>query len=94
LSNVVAIAAGGSHNLAVVQPLAFRSTTLSAKISESNLMFSWPAIPGGTYRLQFKSSLDETVWKDLPGDIPASGDTATASESLSATSRFYRLLFP
>ena len=92
-SNVVAIAAAGHRSLAIVQPLAYRPTILSGKISQGNLLFSWPAIPSRTYRLQFKSSLDETVWKDLPWNIAASGDTATASESLSATSRFYRLLF-
>ena len=93
-SNVVAIAAAGHRSLAIVQPLAYRPTILSGKISQDNLLFSWPAIPSRTYRLQFKSSLDETVWTDLR-DIVASGENATASESLSAISRFYRLqLFP
>src|SRR5438046_10470554 len=59
LSNVVSIAAGGTRSLAIVQPLAFRPTTLSAKISGGILIFSWPAIPSRTYRPRSKSSLAE-----------------------------------
>ena len=92
LSNVMSIAAGGTRSLAIVQPLAFRPTTLSAKISGGILIFSWPAIPSRTYRLRYKSSLDETLWTDLPGDIAASNDTATASDPVSVTSRFYRFV--
>ena len=92
LSNVIAIAAGGSGSLAIVRPLADRPTTLSAKISGGSLIFSWPAIPGRTYRLQHKSSLDEVVWTDLPGDVAASANNATASDAVSATDRFYRLV--
>jgi len=92
LSNVVAIAAGSAHNLAVVQPLAYRPTTLSAKISGGRLIFSWPAIPGRRYRLQHKSTLDEAVWTDLPGDFAALDNSATASDAVSTTARFYQLV--
>ena len=92
LSNVIAIAAGGSGSLAIVRPLADRPTTLSAKISGGRLICSWPAIPGRRYRLQYKSSLDEAVWNDVPGDLAASNNSATASDAVSATDRFYRLV--
>jgi len=92
LSNVMSIAAGGTRSLAIVQPLAFRPTTLSAKISGGILIFSWPAIPGRTYRLRYKSRLDEAAWTDLPGDIAASDSTVTTSDAISGTSRFYQLV--
>ena len=49
-------------------------------------------IPGCTYRPQYRSSFDESLWKEWPGDIVASDSTVTASDAISETSRFYQLL--
>ncbi|PYM14119.1 MAG: hypothetical protein DME18_07455 [Verrucomicrobia bacterium] len=92
LSNVVAVASGDFNVLAIVQPLAYQPVLLSPKISGGNLIFSWPAIPGRTYRLQYKPSLDETLWTELPRDIVAPDNTATASDAVSFTNRFYQLV--
>jgi hypothetical protein len=54
---------------------------------------SWSAIPGGTYRLQYKDCLDSSVWHDLAPDISATGSTVSATDLVNgASQRFYRVL--
>ncbi|HTI98954.1 MAG TPA: protease pro-enzyme activation domain-containing protein [Dongiaceae bacterium] len=54
---------------------------------------TWSALAGETYRLQYKNSLTDTNWTDVPGDIPANGDPTTATEAAGTTAqRFYRVL--
>ncbi len=53
----------------------------------------WSSVSGKTYRLQFKNSLSDSGWNDVPGDVLASStnstkiDTTTAGKSF----RFYRV---
>jgi len=65
------------------QPAAGTRTTL----------LLWSAVPGRTYRVQFKENLD-TAWIDLAGDLVASSTTASqihvAAEG--AESGFYRVM--
>lgn len=51
----------------------------------------WCAVPGRTYRVQFKDRVD-APWTDLPGDVTASGETASKTDSTAGASlaRFYR----
>lgn len=51
----------------------------------------WGAIPGRTYRVQFKDRL-EAPWTDLPGDVTASSETASKTDATAGASlaRFYR----
>ena len=53
----------------------------------------WTAVPEREYRLQFKTSLDEAEWSDLPGDVMAEGLSATRTDAvLSGQQRFYRVV--
>ena len=53
----------------------------------------WCAVPGRTYRVQFKDRVD-APWNDLPGDVTASGETASKTDSTAGASlaRFYRAM--
>ena len=61
----------------------------------SSVTLAWDSEPAHIYRVQFKNALTDAAWTDLPGDVPASGPTATKTDSsLGAnTQRFYRIQF-
>ena len=73
--------------LTVAAPLVINSIRLSNGVASVN----WNSIPGNNYSLQNKAALPQTNWS--PGSIlQATGNTATASESLiDSTQRFYRV---
>jgi len=54
----------------------------------------WYAVSNRTYRVQYKADLSSTDWTDLAGDIPATGGTASKTDTTlgNATQRFYRVL--
>jgi outer membrane protein assembly factor BamB len=53
----------------------------------------WQSIPGRSYRVHYKSRLDETNWTALPGDVLADADTASRTNLVGPGSlqRFYRV---
>jgi hypothetical protein len=55
--------------------------------------FTWPAIPGHSYRLQFKQTLSDPEWQTLGSDITATGTTASGADSnfSGEPQRFYRI---
>jgi hypothetical protein len=71
---------------------ALSPTVQSLRVSNGVAAIRWSAVPGGTYRLQFKDSLDSPVWHDL-GDILATASTISATDLVgTAAQRFYRVL--
>jgi hypothetical protein len=71
------------------QPPALRTIVLSG----TSAMLTSSAIPGTTYRLQFKTNLTDTIWADLILDVTATGATASLSDSFATNvMRFYRVL--
>ncbi|HXS69287.1 MAG TPA: hypothetical protein VN761_10615 [Candidatus Polarisedimenticolia bacterium] len=59
--------------------------------TQANL--TWRAISNHYYRVQYVSDLSSTNWTDVPGDIYATGATASKSDptSTGAQRRFYRV---
>jgi hypothetical protein len=57
----------------------------------ASVSLTWTAIAGSRYRVQFKDSLSQSDWSDLPGEVLATGETATRTDSLGPRQRFYRL---
>src|SRR5262249_30387846 len=55
---------------------------------------AWSAIAGLTYRLQYKNSLSDPLWADVPGDVVATNVFASKLDPGAATnrSRFYRIV--
>jgi hypothetical protein len=64
----------------------------SIALSNSVVMVTWTSIAGKSYRLQYKESLTDASWTDLPPDVNATGTTATGTNAVNAASaRFYRV---
>lgn len=59
----------------------------------SSFSVRWSAVSGRTYRLQFKNSLDEINWSNVPGDVTATSITAVKLDSTATNpkARFYRV---
>jgi hypothetical protein len=70
-----------------------RVLTLSS-LSGGNTRILWSAVPGRTYRVQFKNTVSDEQWSALPGDVTATFATASAMDSTAGTQdhRFYRVL--
>ena len=55
--------------------------------------FDWPAVPGVTYRVEFKESLNEPVWRKLADIVPTTTTGSfTDADLRGAARRFYRLV--
>jgi hypothetical protein len=53
---------------------------------------SWPALPGQTYRVQYKDDLDAAIWQDVNGTVTIVGNTGFLTDlAPSAGQRFYRV---
>jgi hypothetical protein len=54
---------------------------------------SWLSVSGKTYRVQFRNSLADPGWNDLPGDVTAMGATTSKTDTTTAgqSQRFYRV---
>jgi len=63
------------------------------RVANGVAQLAWNAVPGQTYRLQYKPDLTATNWTDLVPDITATATSATATDAVgSAPQRFYRIL--
>jgi len=68
----------------------------SAVVTNDTITLAWNAIPGQTYRVQFKNSLTDAEWTDLT-DVTAAADTASVIGGLvddlgPIPQRFFRIL--
>jgi hypothetical protein len=79
-----------SFVIAVVAPLSVTSIVAT----NATVTLTWGAIPGTTYRVQFKGDLGQTSWSALTPDATATNVTASASDSIGLTQRFYRITVP
>jgi uncharacterized repeat protein (TIGR03803 family) len=88
--------AGGASNLGTV----FRLTIDSAPPAFQSVMrtgntigFTWNALAGHLYQVQFTTNLLQTNWTDLAAPIAATSSTASATDAIGPDfRRFYRVL--
>jgi hypothetical protein len=66
-------------------------TIQSVSVTSGMLTLTWLSISNNTYQVQFKNSLSDTTWSNVPGDVMASGPTAFKTDPVTAA-RFYRLI--
>jgi hypothetical protein len=57
-----------------------------------SLLVFWQAVPGKTYRVHYKNSLNDPAWTALPGDITSHGGSASQSDNQLSSNRVYRVL--
>jgi Tol biopolymer transport system component len=62
------------------------------KIGSGDVTLLWNSIPGKTYRLQYKDTLDAASWQNFPGTVTAISDTTAAQDSAPVPNRFYRVI--
>ena len=74
-------------SLSLVAPLI-----TSATINSGVITLDWATFPGVTYRVQFSASLSAPNWLDLPGQVTATGLSASTSDPLTVSNRFYRVV--
>lgn len=51
-----------------------------ADLNSDLITISWTSVPGKTYRLQYKSSLNDLQWTDTSGDVVATGATTSKTD--------------
>ena len=79
----------GNFTLIVVPPPVLQPLRLSNGVAQ----LAWSAIPGRTYRAQYKATLASTNWTDLLPNLTATAATASTTDAISgAPQRFYRIL--
>jgi hypothetical protein len=75
-------------NFSVVAPLSINSIRVSNGVAS----LSWNAVAGNNYSLQNKGAIGQANWSQGGPILQATGNTATASESVvGSTQRFYRV---
>jgi hypothetical protein len=84
------LSAARGFNVRVTQPPKLKSI---AQAGDGAVRLSWEAIPGKTYRVQFKNNLGDLAWIPLGQSFIASEATIVVDDELGvAPQRFYRLL--
>ena len=60
---------------------------------DGSVTISWASVPGKRYRLQYKNSLSDASWIEVPATIEATGETSSTIDPTSgtATNRYYRI---
>src|ERR1017187_1114559 len=66
----------------------FQSITLA----NGTVNLAWNSVSNWTYRVQYKTSLTDTNWTDLPGDVMATNVISSKTDVAVPTQCFYRLL--
>ncbi|MBI3416297.1 MAG: putative Ig domain-containing protein [Verrucomicrobia bacterium] len=70
-----------------------RIENLSVSVSDGGFSFSWSTRAGKTYKVQYKSSLTDPAWRDLPMTPIISGSTASITDKYGASrERYYRVV--
>ena len=89
---------GGPNNSGTVFQLALPRSSVGVAFTlqspgTGQLSLTWMAVPGETFQVQYKSGLTSANWTDLGIPITAVGNTASATDSISANNqRFYRVI--
>jgi hypothetical protein len=63
----------------------------NVEVTNGVLTITWRSIQNVTYRVQFKTSLTDGDWTDMPGDVTANGSTASKNDNVGGGARFYRV---
>ena len=59
-------------------------------VTNNTAMFTFQTSPAAIYQVQFKNDLSDMNWFNLGNPVVASGSTATVTDPVSASRRFYR----
>ena len=83
-----------SFALSSSAPIPLFSARISAGATPAQgPWISWPVLPGKTYRVQFRNSVNDSGWQDLAGGISVVGNQGYLNDlAPAANQRFYRII--
>ena len=85
-----------SGNTAVTNRLVIVSTSApmfqQATVASHAITFTWSSVAGATYQVQYKNNLNQPAWSNLAAPVVAGGATVSASDGITNTDRFYRIV--
>ena len=62
-------------------------------LADNSMVLAWPSLAGRTYRLEFKTALEDAGWTQIGGDLSTSSAVFALTNSTGvATQRFFRVL--
>jgi hypothetical protein len=65
----------------------------SVNLADGVATVAWDSTAGFTYTLQCKGNAQDPMWIDIPGNVTATGDTASKTDIVGPTTRrFYRVV--
>ncbi|HYV27843.1 MAG TPA: hypothetical protein VFA77_09940, partial [Candidatus Eisenbacteria bacterium] len=72
----------------------FRAFVLWSPDVTNGVMVLWNAVPGRTYRVEFKNRIEDPNWTELPGEVIPTSTTGAKLDSSTQTAekRFYRVV--
>ncbi len=73
---------------AVLSPPTISSVT----VLDTNVTVSWPSIINQKYRLQYVTSITNTNWTSVVGDVTATTTNSSKTDSVGSTPKFYRII--
>jgi hypothetical protein len=82
-------------SFSVYQPAAAAAQPeiTSLTVAGTSATVVWNSVAGKVYRPQYVPALGQATWTNVPGDVTATGPTASATDStLSGSQRFYRIV--
>jgi outer membrane protein assembly factor BamB len=99
-TNIISVAVSDTGWPARSDAQCFTVTVLGRPVietirwSDGSVTITWRAQPGSKYRVQTKPSLTGEAWSNLPGDVTATGETATKDDSPGngVPQNFYRVM--
>jgi hypothetical protein len=65
--------------------------TITASISGSNIILSFPTQSGLNYTVYYKTNLTDPTWTQLGSSVPGDGTVKSVSDGITNSRRFYRL---
>jgi hypothetical protein len=71
-------------------PLA-QSVSLTASLSGTNIVLSFPTQAGSTYTVYYKNNLTDPTWTQLGAPVLGDGSIMSVLDGISESHRFYRL---
>ena len=87
-NGVPPLSATNSFTIAVFPP----PLMLPPAFGSNGFIVTWSSIPQTSYRVQYKTNLDDTLWINLSGDVLATGYIASKTNSPATDSRrFYHI---
>jgi hypothetical protein len=68
-----------------------QSVSLTASLSGTNIVLSFPTQAGSTYTVYYKNNLTDPTWTQLGAPVLGNGSIMSVTDGISESHRFYRL---